>query len=127
MPEQWEKRSNQLPVEYHLQPTFQYDTYIGMLITLEKSNGDPWDLNEFQDFQFTIHASTSTGTLLYSADLSDGITIVDASIGQFSVDKWVCDFPRGTHHYFVKGHFTNDDWRTLVRGTLKIYPASQPE
>ena len=122
MPEQWEKRTNQLPVEYHLQPTFQYDTYAGMLITLEhEADGSPWDLSEFQNIHFTIRANVPQGDQLYYAELGNGITIVDSDAGQFSVDKWVCDFPRGTHHYDVKGHYTTGDWRTLLVGTLKIY------
>ena len=105
-----------------MRPTFQGDTYLGILVTLERNNG-PWNLDELQNIHMMIRANHPQGPQLYYACIGEGIEIVDAPEGQFSIEPFVCDYPRGTHHYDVKIHDKDNRWITILVGTLKIYYA----
>ena len=76
-----------------LNTLYRGDTFPALAITItNKATGDPVDITDWEWlFQIRKEASRSS-QLYYEATLGDGLTLIDASLGQLQIDSFDMDF-----------------------------------
>ena len=76
-----------------LNTLYRGDTFPALAITItNKGTGDPVDITDWEWlFQIRKEASRSS-QLYYEATFGDGLTLIDASLGQLQIDSFDMDF-----------------------------------
>jgi hypothetical protein len=67
-------------------------------------------------------ASDSTAALSLTSASSAGITITNASAGQFKINKQIIDIEVFNYSYDIQFTFSGGDVKTYVHGTFNITP-----
>jgi hypothetical protein len=70
--------------------------------------------------QLRKNANDSTAALSLTSASSAGITITNATTGQFKINKQIIDIPVFNYLYDIQFTFSGGDVKTYVQGTFSI-------
>ena len=106
---------------YDYPPTPRGDTVDALQITLTwDDTGSPVSLLS-SVIRCHFRECSPDGPVVYRADLTTGITIVDAANGVFRVDEFIANFPKAGTYYYDTEVVTNEGYKTTpVTGTLDL-------
>ena len=107
-----------ISVKYNFKDHIKGDTFKEQLFTFSK-NGSPIDLTGAGiKIQFKPNKSDVSAAL--TMEVGSGITIVDATEGQFKINEQIIDLTPDIYYYDIQLNNSDSTVFTYVSGTIRI-------
>ena len=105
---------------YKMEDHLKGDTFDGVTFNLtNKTNGVPIDLTGCV-IRAQFRKGVNKGALIKDVTTSEGVTIMDAANGVFSIDSFLLNWDAAIYNYDVQFTFSNGVVKTYIKGTIKI-------
>lgn len=111
-----------LPGTYDLSDHYAGDTFLGLSLTLTTTENDvtsPIDLTGAA-IVLNLNYRAKTGQEVLNLSVGNGITVTDASAGQFKIDPFQVPDSAGVYYYAITVTFADSTVKTYIEGTMKV-------
>lgn len=99
---------------------YKGDTFKGAQFTfLNETTSSPIDLTG-TEIRMQFRKGRKNGAVKATLDLTDGLTLTDASNGILTVDPFIIDFEADVHYYDIQVTYADGTIKTYVQGKIKV-------
>jgi hypothetical protein len=104
-------------MNYNFKKHKKGDTFDGVLFTMN-INDQPLDLTGYAiKMQLRVD---SAGPIVKDFEIGNGLTIIDALLGNFRFDEQIIDIPKGTYLYNIQFISPSNKVKTYIEGQWVI-------